>query len=1456
MKNMYFNLKQLPSKNDGGQSCDGNRQSRVMSQSGCGAVDVPMTLYGASDEHPLSIHSASDGERWKNRGWKYVAMITLLLTLACGQAWGTTQTVGYTTHIVTTSNTGTGRNIKQVTGLTVTALTSSDTYMPAYATGDKDMGNKIYGYNTCQSSRTSRYAMDCYNWKVGTQTGYTATNTFWTGFKVKVASGKKFSLSSANMRLLVNYNHTWRLAIEDSVSGVRLATSSDYTITNYNACITNDSLVMSLSDTTACQDLTGTFYVKMYFAASASASGKYFCFPTLTVTGDLEDAAAPACSWAIHYGTDQEEDWNDECLTQVDATSEWHKEGFVIPDKPNWYIDNGAGNDAKKHLEIWSGLYFALTQGDGSRPMVGAATGAVGTVRIYDNSNWNNRYAGFIPDGYVLKFGSSEKAFAVEAGNEYRSELVEYNSSTADDAVSVGIIDSEGGYVSTDNTQEMRHIFLQDNCNWHGDGAKLAIYYWKDAANGWCGFLGTVPGETNLYEGWIPANYTDLKFVRFSSSKTAVGNWDDKWNETGDLSISSSDNLFTMSAFSSGTWSTYEKKGKFRMNADYTDKNWYVRFYPYHVLTYNANGGSGAPSAQGVPVDGNAAARTVDVAAGSGMTAPTGYEFAGWNPDKSEADAGTIDGDYDPEDEVTMSEDVTLYAVWSPIEYTITLAKGDHGAANQSATVDYDATAVTSITHVTSTGYTLQGYYDGETKVLNADGTFANSTVSGYITSGKWTKASDCELTAKWTVQTYNITYYDGGGSDAITFTGYHMPSYPTTHTYDAATTLKKASKAGYVFGGWFKEYGMSNNTNLSIGATDKTANFNLYAKWTAMSMVDLADGTLYKASNMVPDGLTISSTEYYYPGVSADQRFNLVGSGTPDASGGPMGAKTMSSTEVDDTSFDEYLDFCGTASVTSYVPTSRGIQFKIAGAGKLAIYCKNPKVLYLSNGSSETQLDASETGATKIVKTVSAGTYYLYAKGDGAELYGLQLTNTYTVTYNKNSGSATGTVPSDASSPYDSGSRVVVKGPGDLALEDNIFVGWNDKSDGSGNYYSEKSNFAISENKTLYAQWRDASGTSCPDGSAKGTVFSLSMNNVATADSLYYGDCRELSSYATITNGAASFTNISTEPAVKQKAYITKANPGTLYLNGNDAMITLYLDCALAEGDTIKFTSSADKQLSFTTTPTRATSPATTSKSYVIPAESNLIGKHTIYLWRSSSNTNGIKTITIIRPKAGYTITHNTPTGSGSYTIQVGDGDATSGNTSAQEDDVITLSATPGTGYSFTSWTVTGATSGDDITVSENQFTMPAENVTVDATFTIIDYTVTLNTNSGTINSGNVTSYNYGTGATLPTDVTRSGYRFMGWYADDEFEGDRVYTIANNVTGDKEYWAKWATLYTITKGSPSNGTITVAASAIEGETVEITATPSTGYSFSAWDKAEYAFDIDREYQPYSDQPP
>ena len=136
----------------------------------------------------------------------------------------------------------------------------------------------------------------------------------------------------------------------------------------------------------------------------------------------------------------------------------------------------------------------------------------------------------------------------------------------------------------------------------------------------------------------------------------------------------------------------------------------------------------------------------------------------------------------------------------------------------------------------------------------------------------------------------------------------------------------------------------------------------------------------------------------------------------------------------------------------------------------------------------------------------------------------------------------------------------------------------------------------------------------------------------------------------------------------------------------------------------------------------------------------------------------------------------------------------------------------------------------------------VPADVTELTVQWTAPTYTVTLNAGDGTINSGNVTSYTYGVGATLPTaeDVTYTGHTFKGWYDNENLTGSPVTAIGDTETGNKEYWAKWeANTYTVTLnaggGTINNGNVT-------GYTYGVGATlPTagdmtyTGHTFKGW---------------------
>ena len=133
----------------------------------------------------------------------------------------------------------------------------------------------------------------------------------------------------------------------------------------------------------------------------------------------------------------------------------------------------------------------------------------------------------------------------------------------------------------------------------------------------------------------------------------------------------------------------------------------------------------------------------------------------------------------------------------------------------------------------------------------------------------------------------------------------------------------------------------------------------------------------------------------------------------------------------------------------------------------------------------------------------------------------------------------------------------------------------------------------------------------------------------------------------------------------------------------------------------------------------------------------------------------------------------------------------------------------------------------------------VPADVTTLTVQWTAPTYTVTLNTNGGTINSGNVTGYTYGVGATLPTadDMTYTGHTFKGWYDNESLTGSPVTAIGDTETGNKEYWAKWEiNQYTITV-KPENGKADITITQDYGTAITAPADPTReGYTFIGWD--------------------
>ena len=134
----------------------------------------------------------------------------------------------------------------------------------------------------------------------------------------------------------------------------------------------------------------------------------------------------------------------------------------------------------------------------------------------------------------------------------------------------------------------------------------------------------------------------------------------------------------------------------------------------------------------------------------------------------------------------------------------------------------------------------------------------------------------------------------------------------------------------------------------------------------------------------------------------------------------------------------------------------------------------------------------------------------------------------------------------------------------------------------------------------------------------------------------------------------------------------------------------------------------------------------------------------------------------------------------------------------------------------------------------------VPADVTELTVQWTAPTYAVTLNTNGGTINNGNVTGYTYGVGATLPAadDMTYTGHTFKGWYDNENLTGSPVTAIGGAETGNKEYWAKWEiNQYTITFDT-NGGSEIVPITQDYGTEITAPDNPTRkGYTFKGWDK-------------------
>lgn len=216
-----------------------------------------------------------------------------------------------------------------------------------------------------------------------------------------------------------------------------------------------------------------------------------------------------------------------------------------------------------------------------------------------------------------------------------------------------------------------------------------------------------------------------------------------------------------------------------------------------YTVSYNANGGSGAPSSQ---------TKWKDQTLTLSNTKPTrtGYTFKGWATSASGSVSYASGASY------TANAKVTLYAVWQAITYTVSYNANGGSGAPSSQTKTYGKSLTLSSTKPTRTNYTFKGW-----------STSKSATTATYSAGGSYTANAAATLYAVWElaytkprVTGFTVARCDSAGnlSDSGTYAKVSC-SWETDKTISAITVSYKLATAS--------SYGSS--TAISASGTSGT---------------------------------------------------------------------------------------------------------------------------------------------------------------------------------------------------------------------------------------------------------------------------------------------------------------------------------------------------------------------------------------------------------------------------------------------------------------------------------------------------------------------------------------------------------------------------------------------------------------------------------------------------------
>ena len=499
----------------------------------------------------------------------------------------------------------------------------------------------------------------------------------------------------------------------------------------------------------------------------------------------------------------------------------------------------------------------------------------------------------------------------------------------------------------------------------------------------------------------------------------------------------------------------------------------------------------------------------------------------------------------------------------------------------------------------------------------------------------------------------------------------------------------------------------------------------------------------------------------------------------------------------------DTDVDVSGTIVLTfsENISSVDASKFTLTGATKGAVAIDGSDATKVNIAYSDADNEAKVT-----LSTVAAAV--TDAVGNTSAAFDISFTTvaetSYTVTYNANGGSSAPSNDTGTDITLNDGSGMT--GPSGRTT----FMGWNTQTDGYGTGYAGGTT-DINADLDLYAIWgntystghvfahddsyrivngvrknpaagavvttTDGTVTAISNGSSilKSSVTGLTDVTISGCTSEYKTSFPWLASYIKIPTGQTLTFTVASGYIGTATIYYSGYNKTTTLTNGANSQ-SITSDATNPESAEGNFTSKTFNLASGTNTFT-----CSDNNGYISRIEVSMTQLYTLTLDKNNSDASGSSAgSAYVEPNGTSFISGFTaPTRTG-YDVEGYYGEA--GCTNKVADASGNLQAS--------------------VTISETAYTnsskewIKGSGATLYAKWTPAVYTVTLDANGGTINSGDVTSYTYGVGATLPVagDMTApSGAVFLGWYDG----ATKVISISTTATGNKSYKAKWGyTLY------------------------------------------------------------